>query len=297
MFHKHCPLDYCKPSSVNIKTGPNVSDFCGDEQCAFHRKGTLCGSCQGGYSLILGSSECRKCSNAYISLLAVFILAGLALVLLLVVFNLNVSSGTLSGVIFYVNIVQANRAIFFNVSSVPIPLYLCSIFIAWLNLDFGIETCFYNGMDAYAKMWLQFAFPLYVWGIAGIIILLSRKYPSIAGRNPVKVLASLFLLSYAKLLRTIIASLSPAKLVLPTTDNGTLEKAVWSLDGNVEYLEGKHIPLFVVALGFGLVTLPYAVVLFLIQWLQKGSYNCLCSWVVRLKPLFDAYTGPYKKNC
>ena len=297
VFHQYCPLDYCKPSSVNIKTGPNVSDFCGDEQCAFHRKGILCGSCQDGYSLILGSSECRKCSNAYISLLAVFILAGLALVLLLVVFNLNVSSGTLSGVIFYVNIVQANRAIFFNVSSVPIPLYLCSIFIAWLNLDFGIETCFYNGMDAYAKMWLQFAFPLYVWGITGIIILLSRKYPSIAGRNPVKVLASLFLLSYAKLLRTIIASLSPANLVLPTTDNGTLEKAVWLLDGNVEYLEGKHIPLFVVALGFGLVTLPYVVVLFLIQWLQRGSSKCLCSWVVRLKPLFDAYTGPYKKNC
>ena len=30
-----------------------------------------------------------------------------------------------------------------------------SIFIAWLNLDLGIETCFYNGLDA-SKKWLQF---------------------------------------------------------------------------------------------------------------------------------------------
>ena len=33
-------------------------------------------------------------------------------------------------------------------------------FIAWLNLDLGIEVCFYDGIDAYAKTWLQFAFPL-----------------------------------------------------------------------------------------------------------------------------------------
>ena len=49
--------------------------------------------------------------------------------------------------------------------------------------------------------------------------------------------------------------------------------------------------------GFGLVTLPYALVLFLVQWLQKHSHYCVCSWVVKMKPLFDAYTGPYKAQC
>ena len=91
-----------------------------------------------------------------LSLLLVFIVAGLLLVLLLILTDLNVSSGTMSGLIFYANIVQVNRAIFFNVSfpSGSIPVYLCSIFIAWLNLDFGIEACFYSGMDAYTKTWL-----------------------------------------------------------------------------------------------------------------------------------------------
>ena len=239
--------------------------------------------------MILGNSECKQCSDENLWLLSVFITAGLLLVLLLIVTDLNVSSGSMSGLIFYANVVQVNRAVFFPGDSMSSTLvYLCSVFIAWLNLDFGIATCFYNGLDAYAKTWLQFAFPLYVWGIAVIIILLSRRFPSIAGRNPVRVLATLFLLSYAKLLRTIISALSPAQLHL---------QLVWREDGNVDYLKGKHIPLFVVALGFGLVTLPYAVVLFLVQWLQKSSHHRMCSWIVKMKPLFDAYTGPYKTHC
>ena len=52
-----------------------------------------------------------------------------------------------------------HRTIFLPVESTD----AFSIFIAWLNLDFGIETCFYDGMDAYSKTWLQFVFPLYIW--------------------------------------------------------------------------------------------------------------------------------------
>ena len=297
IWHHVCPYDFCKKGVVNITTGPSLHDFDGDVQCAYHRTGTLCGGCKSGYSLILGTSECRKCTNAYLSLVLVFITAGLLLVLFLVVSNISVSSGSMSGLIFYANMVQVNRPVFFGESIPLTSVKLCSIFIAWLNLDFGIDTCFYNGMDAYTKTWLQFAFPLYVWGIAGIIIRLSRRFPSIAGRNPVRVLATLFLLSYAKLLRTVITALAPAELFIYDI-NGTnkITKLVWKEDGNVDYLRGKHIPLFVVAFMFGLVTLPYAVALFLVQWLQKYSHRRVGSWVVRMKPLFDAYTGPYKTN-
>ena len=65
-------------------------------------------------------------------------------------------------------------------------------------------------MDAYGKTWLQFTFPVYIWVIAGLIIILTW-YSSIAlkliGSNAVPVLATLFLLSYAKLLRTVLADL------------------------------------------------------------------------------------------
>ena len=292
-YQLHCPYDFCKDGYIAIKTGPTEPDFKGDSQCNYNRTGILCGACRPGLSVIFGSAECRKCTDAGLSLLLAFAVAGLLLVLLIILTDLNVSSGSMSGLILYANLVQVSRAAFFGPHVSSTPVYLCSIFISWLNLDFGIKTCFYNGMDAYAKTWLQFAFPLYVWGIALVIILLSRRFPSIAGRNPVKVLATLILLSYAKLLRTMIAALAPAELFL--ADNKT--RTVWREDGNVNYFDEKHTLLFIVAVGFGLVTLPYALVLFLLQWIQKSSNCCVSSWLIKMKPFFDAYTGAYKVQC
>ena len=70
---------------------------------------------------------------------------------------------------------------------------------------------------------------------------------------------------------------------------------VWLYDGNVDYLKGKHIYLFAAATVFLLFfVLPYTLVLVFVQSLQaKSEWKVLC-WVDKLKPLFDAYTGPYQ---
>lgn len=55
--HQHCPFDYCNQSLPLIGLDhPNA-------QCAFNRVGILCGKCKSGFSVMLGSSKCRKCSN------------------------------------------------------------------------------------------------------------------------------------------------------------------------------------------------------------------------------------------
>ena len=111
---------------------------------------------------------------------------GVALVFLLLVCKLTVATGTLSGLVFYANLVEVNRTSFLPVESI-------SIFIAWLNLDFGIETCFYNGMDAYSKTWLQFVFPVNIWVLVGLMILVSHfscKFAKLLGNNPVSVSSS-----------------------------------------------------------------------------------------------------------
>ena len=60
---------------------------------------------------------------------------GIALVFLLLVCNLTVATGTLSGLVFYANIVEVNRTIFLPMESTN----AFPVFIAWLNLEFGIE--------------------------------------------------------------------------------------------------------------------------------------------------------------
>ncbi len=281
--HKHCPFDYCKSEDINIRLNST------DAQCDFNRSGILCGECIDGLSQVLGSSKCQKCSNTYLTLLVVFIISGILLIVFLIITDLTLATGTISGLVFYANVIGVNKAVLFPSRD----FNLLTVFIAWLNLDLGIETCFYDGMDAYAKAWLQFLFPVYIWILAGAIILASRRYiwvGKLCRRNIVRVLATLFFLSYSKLQRSIITVVSFTVLKY---DGGT--DLLWLYDGNVSYLRGKHIALFLVGIValFGLF-LPYTLVILLVQWLQPRSKYRVLQWVPRLKPFFDANLGPYK---
>ena len=102
LIHPHCPFDYCQPQDIKI-TAESVNT-----QCQYQRSGVLCGSCREGLSMILGSSECKICSNVYLVSIAIFILMGVALVTILTLLNMTVSVGTLSGLILFANILQAN---------------------------------------------------------------------------------------------------------------------------------------------------------------------------------------------
>ena len=280
--HPQCPIDNCVSHAVNFPLNNT------DMQCAYNRSGMLCGACKDEYSLVLGTSHCKQCTNYHLYLVIPFALMGVALVFLLLACKLTVATGTLSGLVFYANIVGDNRTIFLPVESL-------SVFIAWLNLDFGIETCFYNGMDAYSKTWLQFVFPVYIWVLVGLMILVSRYsqwFANLLGNNPVSVLATLILLSYTKILRTLITTVYFTHLEYPTYN-----RSVWFYDANIDYIIGKHIPLFLVAvLVFLFLFLPYTLLLLFGQWLQAISHLRLFSWVnsARLKPFTDAYHAPYK---
>ena len=232
ILHPHCPFDYFRSVTDCITFSLNSTEL----QCAYSRSGLLCGRCQSHLSLAIGNSKCLQCSNLYILLLIPFALAGIALVLLLLICKLTVAAGSINGLIFYANLVTVNRAIFFP----PNQTNILTVFIAWFNLDLGIETCFFDGMDEYTKTWLQFVFPIYVWSLLGLIIIFSSfslRITRLLGSNPVAVLATLLLLSYTKLLHTIISALIFTFLNYPNE----VQVAVWLHDGNIKYLHGKHI--------------------------------------------------------
>ena len=284
--NENCPFDYCNVSTLYL----SLDDP--DTQCMHNRSGTLCGGCQPGLSLMLGSNRCHYCNNNYLSLIIVFILAGIVLVVFLLISNITVSVGSINGLLFYANIIKLNEVVFFpNETTVPV----LSQFIAWLNLDLGIETCFFNGLDGYWKMWLQFVFPIYIWLLIGAIIvgsMFSGRFSRVFGNNTVPVLATLILMSYSKLLRTITNA-----LMITNIKCEGKEWSVWSVDANIYYFSYKHFCLFGGSMLFLLVGLLYGCMVFSAQWLQKctGRY-CRSSRdpMVKLKPLIDSYTGPYK---
>ena len=282
-----CPIGYCSNATVNISlVRPDV-------QCDHNRSGVLCGACAANYSLMLGSSRCETCTNTYLALIFPFAAAGIALVAFLSVLRLTVATGMINSVILYANIVQANRNLLFPTASSTSVL---TVFIAWMNLDLGFHTCFYHGMDTYAKTWLQFAFPVYVWFLISLIILTSRYSMTVTkllGSNPIDVLATLLLMSYTKVLKIIIEVYSSVNLDYP----GNKTVTVWLKDANVPYLQSWHLALTVVTtLMLVFLFLPYTLLLLLGYKLYRFTGRRHTRWIIRIKPLLDSYYAPYEKN-
>ena len=290
IINEDCLL-YCSPNPVTF----HLNDT--DTQCVDNRGHRMCGSCTEGYSLLMGSNKCGQCHNNYmmIAWIALFAVMGVLLVVLLIALNLTVSVGTLNGLLFYANIVKLYEPVFSRKGALPV----LSQVISWINLDFGFEICFYNGMDSYAKQWLQFAFPFYLWIIIIIIIQLCRRYGKISrlmGSHAVPVLSTLTFLSYTKLVRTIVIVLHKREVTLHCTNESVRSVSLWYEDPNVEYAKGKHAGLF----GFALLVtvffvIPYTLFLLCHPVLEKylSHLKLFKSWS-HFKPIIDAYSGPMK---
>ena len=291
IINEDCLL-YCSPNPVTFKLNDT------DTQCVDNRGQRMCGSCREGYSLLMGSNKCGHCHNNYMMIvwIALFAVMGVLLVVLLIALNLTVSVGTLNGLLFYANIVKLYEPVFLRKGALPV----LSQVISWINLDFGFEICFYNGMDSYAKQWLQFAFPLYLWIIIIIIIQLCRRYGKISrlmGSHAVPVLSTLTFLSYTKLVRTIVIVLHKREVTLDCTNESVRSVSLWYEDLNVEYAKGKHAGLF----GFALLVsvffvIPYTLFLLLNRFYEKylSNFKVFRKFWSHFKPIIDAYSGPMK---
>lgn len=320
IFNDKCLSERCKQESVTIRMQGMANDS--DCQCAFNHAGILCGGCQEGYSLSLGSTHCLFCpgSSTYAALVA-FILGGLILVLIILLLDLTIGSGGMNGLIFYANIVWAYRLLVFPHSDADIDdgllkviKYFFKVFIATLNLDVGFEICFWDGMDAFWKSILQFAFPIYIWIITAIAIAVVKYLPCCVrciqrcvkcncAQRPVEVLAILFLMSYAKLIRTVLGVFTFSILKIYP---GGATRLVWSLDGNVPYLKGKHVALFIIALFALSLAFVYTIYIFIVGlkhhiFKDDNSSNCvlkMCRKILDIMPssLYTAHFASFREN-
>ena len=291
IVYSNCPFHHCNDTNISFTLKSPI------KQCYPNRSGILCGQCSEGLSLMLGSNQCGQCTNDHIALIIPFALSGIALVVFVITLNITVSVGTINGLIFYANVLKLYEHIFFFKN----PENFLSYFISWINLDLGVKTCFYHNMDSCSKMWLQFVFPVYVWIILIFIIILLRyssKAVRLVGRQVIPVLATMILLSYTKLIRTVVQALYFVKIRCSDSKNNTVLLLRWYIDANVEYVRGCHMPLFLFSLAvLVLLIIPYTFYLLTIPLFEGplSKYMCCCQkFSTYMKPFFDAYGGPYK---
>ena len=285
-YSEYCLQEVCQNSSVFLPEDLT-------SQCTDGHTGVMCSRCESNLSITLGLPNCQECTNYYLLLLIVFAAMGVIFVALLFVLNLTVFTGTINGLLWYTFVVNINYFIFFNTDVLNRYGAVLFIFAAWFNFDFGIILCFYDGMDMYSYTWLQLAFPTFIFSLIGVIITCanySRSISKLCRPNAVPVLATLIYISLSKLVTVSVAALSPVPIV---SANG--KHWMWMHDGNIGYLDVKHIPLAAFALVLLLLVIfPYTALLLFSPWLQRFSDMKCLMWINKLKPFLDNYQAPYK---
>ena len=282
--HSACPLQKCKSEITTFSFNSTNS------QCKTGFAGIICGSCAGNFSATFGGMTCKTCVDAYSALaVVIFVIAGPLLILAMLYGDLTIQKGTLNAIIFYANVVYTYRSIFFG----PNHISVVTVIIAWLNLDLGVELCFYDGLDFYSRWWLQYLFPAYILLLSFILVCLNWYTTlggKIIGNDIVSVLCTVILLCYTKLLRVVAEALS-----FTTISSGFATRKVWLYDGNITYMKGKHTPLSVIALTtLVFLILPFTILMIFEYFLLRNrTQRMLVKF--NLHTLIVTYQKPYKK--
>ena len=283
IFAKNCRLDYClQYSSLVILSEP-------DTQCLSGRSGIACGECAQGLSVVLGTSQCKKCSNHWLLLIPLFAIAGLLLVVMLFVFNLTVVDGDIYGYILMISALGIHSSSIFPSTKDP-PWVL----VALSNLDLGVEVCFYDGMTAYAATWLRFMFPIYVLLIVVAMAFASRYFQIIeklTRKRVIPVMATLYLLSYGKIMMITFRVLFSYTTVYHLQTNNKI--FYWTVDSSVKVFGVRYSFLFIFCL-FVFVFLIIPTNILLISGKTAYRFKLVVTY---LKPFLDAYEAPFKENC
>ena len=292
-------------------TADNLSDNIFNDNSAKYEVFIISG-CRSDHGLSLGSSRCLQCPEKWHQILigtvvAAFI-AGIALIIFMLVLNMTVAVGTLNGILFYANIVAANADTYF----LPFTTTdFVTVLISWLNLDIGFDICFVKaeglydvGLDQLYKALLQLAFPAYVIVLVIIVIVASEcssKFAKIIGkRNPVAVLATMILLSYAKFFDAILTSFS---LLYGQPALGSHNINVTRLENLLTFAKERSnaksvvvgYVLLVVSILILLLGIIFAALIFSWQWLLRYQDKAIFKWVryQKLCHFIEPYHTPY----
>ena len=283
-FGSHsCILGYC----FDVTTRVSLNDP--DSQCRNNRSGILCGGCRESQSRVLGSPRCLTCkNNSGLALIVLFAISGILLVVAIALFNITLTHGYINGVIFYANVVSLYEVLSSSDPKLNVSFSVSTFIIRVIGLNFGIETCFFDGMSDLELSILSLLFPLYLGAIIAVITLtLKHCHNKLFAKLMTKVnithtFATLLVLTYSSICQTSMGLLSYVDI---NVNNGrTIRK--WRVDPNQGYFSGLHIFGFFVAIVFIAVLIPFPILLLF------PNLSLRLPLVKRMKPLLDAFTAP-----
>ena len=296
-----------------------------------HRQGILCGQCSSGYapSINSGSFECVKCTGTkaklgWLLFIATKFVPLTIFFVILVVFNISLTSGPANAFIFYSQIITTCFGLYtFSIKYQTLKRSYVVLYDIW-NLNFFDAIipnyCLHSEMKVATVIALDYLVAVYPLllifilyysiqlnssGIRPCAWLCRPLHHCIARfrqtwdlrRSITDAIAAFLLLSYTKIIIVSVRLLSPIQLY---DHKNTVVATVLFYDASIHYLHHKHIPFVVAALSFLVVFVIFPPVL-LLAYPSKYFHRCLayftggrCKTGAKTQLFLNTFYGCYK---
>ena len=331
----YCPSEYC---TYNTSAGFNVvvPKSCNKPStlCVEHRKGQLCGECEGGYTVYFHSEtfKCGKCEYGAVGPLLYVVTELIPLVLLFVAvmtLKFKMTSGVMQSLLLFAQtITLINRApSFIKVSPTSYTFIKVHTFLlGFLSLDFfrldEASFCLWKGATVLHNLVFRYVTTLFSILLLGLFILIANRTSAeseatICGRLKkmsekmkmfknaiVHGITTFLILSYT--LYTVTSFQILSRLTL-TGEGGVTRGSFVRLQGNVEYFGVDHLPYAIPAvlvLLFLSLPPPLLLISYPLLWRVKAKFRSKTAdddatpWLIRkLLPLIDSFQGVFRDNC
>ena len=281
-----CPTGYCKTDTPHASEKLyNASSICNDDR---DQKSILCGDCKEKRSVLFGGEVCsRECSNWYLLLLLVYGMVLLALVLGIMLIDLDFFTGYLNAWLYSYQVMKVITPNGFKFD----PFIEFVIGLANFQLRLGSRgICFAKGLDDADKLVIMYVLPTYVIVLVILLAKVVGWYPNWCFSRrvkaaPFRAFCTIVVLCYTDITQISLRILHPAFV-------GPKVVVVYA-KGSISFFTGKHIAYGTVALLFiFLFVIPFPLILVFRPFLTKRLFPILN--LNRWKPIFDALQNCFK---
>ena len=296
--------------------------------CSDYRHGILCGRCIDNYTVYYHSPyySCKEETSLCTYGIVIYILSELlpvtVLFLIILIFNIHLTSGALYSFIFYAQVldvlpVDAFRALHFNSQfSKLLNVYkvIYGIFDFNMLISEKLSFCIYKNltvMDLFLFQYLTIIYALLLILITIVILKVNSLYTCIklchkCGRRNIRGsvingLTAFLVLCYFQCINVTFSILIPVHIYSKN------KRTVPLLNGELEYMKGEHLKyaipafvcLFMIILPPPLILLSDSILIKLNSsfHFKRNRFTYLLRIRMKIMPFLDSFQGCFKDNC
>ena len=292
-----CPNGYCSfARDDEVSPGKYLLSKTQDNQCASNRTGPACGKCAEGYTLSFDSTVCvdnRECTAGITTVVVMcsvlYWIAIMVFVFILMYYKINI--GYFYGIINCYTIIDILFGSILNLSDGLNDFVTISVGIVKTTPKFLGKLCFVRGLRGIDQQAIHFIHPAILLLILYTFVIIakhSRRFTMLISTQIIHVICLILLLAYTSIADTSLQLLRYLKF---TDVNGDVNEVYTYVSPDYEYLTGRHIIYFIIAVLLELIIVCGLPVLLLVEPFVNR-------WVdfTRVKPLLDQFQSCYKKE-